>query len=326
MLYRVSQDNVDEANISFYCLQGIKTTSIKMSVLDEPHPHPVLERLGRLFMKLTTSEGRENAMNLAPRPTDVIVVTPEKCGTTWMQQIMHQLRSDGDMTFEDIDDVVPWIVLAHDLGQDLEAEHKYQPRCFKSHDWYQRCPKGAKYIVIYREPCAAFSSGYNFRIGTSLQRDEITLDEFVRGFYLKPDKLRTSYFQHLVSWWPKRNDPNVLMLTFEDMLEDLESAVRAVASFMGIDDEASITNAVKTSRFEFMKEHQEKFSSNRIARYRSKAMGFLDDVRYRRVITGSATKGREAMKGSTRQAVQDMWNKTVTKEIGYVIIMSLKRL
>ena len=285
-----------------------------MSVPEDTHP--VLQKVHRQFMKFITSEGKENAMHFSPRPTDVIVVAPEKCGTTWTQQIMHQLRSGGDMTFEDIDDVVPWIMLAHDLGQDLDAEHKYQPRCFKSHDWYQSCPKGAKYIVVYREPCAAFSSGYNFRIGTSLQRDEITLDEFVRGFYLKPDKSRRNYFEHFVSWWPKRNDPNVLMLTFEEMLEDLESAVRAVSSLMGINDEASILNAVKMSRFEFMKKNQEKFSSNRMARYRNKAMGLPDEARYRRVITGSATKGREAMEESTRQAVQDMWNKTVTKEIG----------
>ena len=286
-----------------------------MSVPEEPHP--VLQRMRLQFMNITTSEGREKAMNFAPRSTDVIVVTPPKCGTTWMQQIMHQLRSGGDITFEDIDDVVPWIELAYDLGQDLDDEHKYQPRCFKSHEGYQRCPKGAKYIVIYREPCATFSSGYNFHIGTGFQRDEITLGEFVRGYDLNQDKLSTSYFQHLLSWWPKRNDPNVLMLTFEDMLEDLESAVRAVSSLMGINDEPSITNTVKMSRFEFMKEHQQKFSSNRIARYRNKAIGLPDDARFRRVITGSATKGREAMKESTRQTVQDMWDKTVTKEFGF---------
>ena len=35
------------------------------------------------------------------------------------------------MSFTDIDDVVPWIELAYDVGQDLDAEQKYQPRCFK---------------------------------------------------------------------------------------------------------------------------------------------------------------------------------------------------
>ena len=280
-------------------------------------PHPVVQKMDQSFFQFTTNEGREKAMNFVPRSTDVVVVTPAKCGTTWMQQIMHQLRSGGDMTFEDIDDVVPWIMLAHDLEQDLDAEHKYQPRCFKSHNGYQRCPKGAKYIVVYREPCASFSSGYNFFAGTHFQRNEITLDEFARVFFLKPDKLRTDYFEHLVSWWPKRNDPNVLMLTFEDMLEDLESAVRAVASFMGIDDEASITNAVKMSKFDVMKLHKDKFSSRRMSRYRNKAMGLPDEINFLRVVTGSATKGREAMKESTRQAVQDMWNKIITKETGF---------
>jgi hypothetical protein len=70
------------------------------------------------------------------------------------------------------------------------------------------------------------------------------------------------YFQHLLSWWPKRNDPNVLFLLYEDMLDDLESAVRAVASFMGIEDEASITNAVKMSTFDFMKQSRDKFATN----------------------------------------------------------------
>ena len=58
----------------------------------------------------------------------MFVVTPPKCGTTWMQQILHQLRSGGDMSFDEISDVVPFIELAYDTELDLEAEHKYQPR------------------------------------------------------------------------------------------------------------------------------------------------------------------------------------------------------
>jgi hypothetical protein len=45
-----------------------------------------------------------------------------------MQQILHQLRSGGDMSFDEINDVVPFIELAYDTELDLEAEHKYQPR------------------------------------------------------------------------------------------------------------------------------------------------------------------------------------------------------
>ena len=287
-----------------------------MSASDEVHP--VIQLIHDRLSLLITKEGRETFENFVPRSTDVIVVTPPKCGTTWMQQIMHQLRSGGDMTFEDIDDVVPWIEAAYDVGQDLDDEHKYQPRCFKIHSWYEACPKGAKYIVVYREPCAAFYSGFKYFEGVHYQPGEITLDELVRSIFLSQhERMGNNYFEHLVSWWPKRNDPNVLMLTFEDMLEDLESAVRAVSSFMGIDDEASITNAVKMSRFKFMKKHQEKFANHRVARYRNSAIGLQKGTVFRRVNTGSATKGREAMEECTRQAVQDMWDQIVTKKIGF---------
>ena len=133
---------------------------------------------------------------------------------------------------------MPWIELAYDVGLDLDAEHKYQPKCFKTHAWFG-CSEEARYIFVYREPCAILYSTFNFLRGFSFQPGEITLDEFVKHTFLSTsDKMRENYFD-LLNWWPKRNDPNVLFLLYEDMLEDLESAVSAIASFMGTDDEAS---------------------------------------------------------------------------------------
>ncbi len=47
--------------------------------------------------------------NFQPRSIDVLITTPPKAGTTWMQQILHQLRTGGDDSFLSIDDVVPWL-------------------------------------------------------------------------------------------------------------------------------------------------------------------------------------------------------------------------
>jgi hypothetical protein len=44
------------------------------------------------------------------------------------KQCSLELRSGGDMSFDEINDVVPFIELAYDTELDLEAEHKYQPR------------------------------------------------------------------------------------------------------------------------------------------------------------------------------------------------------
>lgn len=42
--------------------------------------------------------------------------------------------------------VVPWLELAHDQGQDLyAAQYGHEeglPRVFKTHAWYDHCPKG----------------------------------------------------------------------------------------------------------------------------------------------------------------------------------------
>ena len=79
-------------------------------------------------LDMITEEGINHGFSFKPRPNDVFVVTPPKCGTTWMQQILHQLRSGGDMSFNDISEEVPFIEFAYDIEMDLEAEQKYQPR------------------------------------------------------------------------------------------------------------------------------------------------------------------------------------------------------
>ena len=41
------------------------------------------------------------------------------------------------------------------------------------------------------------------------------------------------YIDHLLSWWPHRDDENVLIMKYEDMKKDLPAAVSQVASFIG---------------------------------------------------------------------------------------------
>ena len=290
--------------------------------LDKADGSSAMELMKQKLSRLTTEQGTIHGLSFEPRRDDVFVVTAPKCGTTWMQQIVHQLRSGGDMSFDDISDVVPHLEDAYDTGIDIEAEHKYQPRCYKTHSWYPHCPKGAKYILIYREPCAAFYSFFNFFRGVFFQPEEISLPEFVQEFILvrKAPNTKTessSYFYHLVSWWEHRNDSNVLFLFFEDMKDDLESAVRRVAAFIGIQDEQRIKKAVEMSSFEFMKQHAGKFSGVTMVRRRRKACGIPDGAVFCKVATGSATKGREMMDDITKDRIQEKWLEVVAKETGF---------
>ena len=62
-----------------------------------------------------------------PKTDDVIVLTFHKTGTTFCQQICHQLRTgapaDGSSTkFDEITQVCPWIDFAWEVDQDLNAD------------------------------------------------------------------------------------------------------------------------------------------------------------------------------------------------------------
>lgn len=110
------------------------------------------EELGRIMKGYLTTESHLNGVRFKPSPTDVIISTAAKSGTTWVQQICHGLRSGGDMSFEEISLVVPCLEMAGDYDYwDLQAAQPFEPRVYKTHLWYHACPKGAaKYIVIAR--------------------------------------------------------------------------------------------------------------------------------------------------------------------------------
>ena len=89
-----------------------------------------------------TMDMKETLASIAayqPRPTDIIISPAGKCGTTLLQQTFHTLRTRGDMDFDDISRVVPWIETAKSLAIDINAEQVAEPRGFKSHLSWDDC-------------------------------------------------------------------------------------------------------------------------------------------------------------------------------------------
>ena len=75
-----------------------------------------------LQAQLFDREQIARGMAVKLRPDDVVITPWGKSGTTWTQQIVHTLRTRGDMAFDDISRVVPWIEMSPLLGLDLNAE------------------------------------------------------------------------------------------------------------------------------------------------------------------------------------------------------------
>src|SRR3954447_2960755 len=122
-------------------------------------------------------ESMQRGKAFKPRATDVIISPFPKSGTTWLQQIVHSLRTRGDMNFEEITAVVPWLEMADALGLDLEAPQPF-PRAYKSHLNWNDVPKGGRYVISIREPKDALVSFYRFFEGWWFEPGSIPFETF----------------------------------------------------------------------------------------------------------------------------------------------------
>jgi hypothetical protein len=295
------------------------------SVLSTAGDEAKEDRIGRIKEKMkhiVSDKGIKAGLVFQPRSSDIVVAGPAKSGTTWLQQIVHQLRTGGDEDFKDISLVVPLLEGAVDLGVDLEAEQKAFPRCFKVHGWYSPRNFG-KYIVPLRNPYSVAYSAYKWHESTGFfKAEELSVEEFVEDFWIRPrfdvveDK---SYLGFIASWWEQHHNPTVLFIMYEDLIENREAEVRRIAEFMGIDNEASIHIAVERSSFQYMKMNWEKFNSNSLLQARNKLEGFKETVGLNRgkIRTGTTTEGREKLPLQAQQMIDSRWKEIVEPVTGF---------
>ena len=240
-------------------------------------PELVLDRFKRRSQ--IQSQSQNLLSSFRTRPDDIIIIAYPKSGSTWMQQIVHGLRTNGSMEFEEICRVVPFLERAF-LENALSSDELYQQtsmpfRAFKCHVPYHLCPEGAKYIAVSRDPKDVAVSYFKFLEGWFFEEGVVSADAFVQDVWLQLNKQDHSYlpgghsyWDYLASWWPHRNDPNVLWLFYEDMKEDLAQAVKTVAEFMGCptDDPTYLQKVVKQASYDFMKQQADQFDARRSVR------------------------------------------------------------
>ena len=160
---------------------------------------------------------------------------------------------------------------------------------------------------------------YNYYQGWLIQPPgDVTIEDFIHEFCFQAN-CTANHFEHFMSWWKHRNDENVLFLFYEEMKEDLEKAVRAVAKFMGVKDEKKIKKAVNMSTFEFMKENSTKFNGNIVRNHRNLSLcKLLDGMKTSdKVVTGSTTKALRILPSHVQDDICDKWKETVGKVSGY---------
>lgn len=264
--------------------------------------------------KLFTEAAFEEGLRLALKPTDVVITPYGKCGTTWLQQIVHTLRTGGDMDFDDISRVVPWIETSPGLGIDLNGPQKAEPRAFKSHLDADTVPRGGKYINAIRNPGDALFSIHKFMEGWFLEPGAVSVDEFARQRFISSG----AYWKHLLSWWHRRNDGDVLYLVYEHMREDLPGTIRRVAEFIDIPlDNELMAITEEHASFDFMLRHKDRFDDYLLRTLSEERSGLPKGSDSSKVRSGQVGSSKKGISQAVQQELDEVWRREVTESIGY---------
>jgi len=229
------------------------------------------------------------------RPGDILVCTPPKNGTTWMQTVVTTLlfpEGAPGPVFE----VSPWIDARFEpvdvVQERLDAQtHR---RHIKTHTPADGIPHwdDASYIVVGRDGRDACMSFLNHmrnmqpelmgRLAGSAMAEGIVPagppppveDEHAFfAWYLASG----TQLDHVASWWPYHDRPNVLFVHYDDMKADLDGEMRRVSAFLDIPvDESRWADQVASCTFAGMKARAEE-----IADFESHFVGGADTFLYK---------------------------------------------
>lgn len=280
------------------------------------------EELVEVFGAMAPTEAQLAAARpYVPRPTDVIVTPHAKSGTTMLQQMFHQLRTGGDMGFDDINRVLPWIESAPSLGVDINAEQVASPRGFKSHLHYEGLPPGARYVVALRDPFETYDSFYRFMEGWIFEPGTISRAEFFPA-WMRGGPSNVDYFTHLLSWWARRGEADTLLFTYRGILADRRGAILRLADFAGIAcDEALLELVDERSSRAFMLAHKAPFSDAMMHALAAARAGLPDPISSSKVTPEGENKA--AVPPEIAEAIRAMWAERVEPVTGHRDFASL---
>lgn len=255
------------------------------------------------------------------RADDVYISTYSKSGTTWMQQIVHQLRSGSETDFDEISCVVPWLESAVDIGINPHADQPYPFRAFKCHLLYRDLPKGARYITVFRDPVKVLSSFYRFFEGWWFEPGSISIDEFAYTLFMQ-GSASGRHWDHLVDWWQKVDSSDTLVLCYEDMLQAPDKSVEVVAEFLQLDlTEADLTAAKSNSSREYMLSNSHQFDEHVLRNRRDHLWGLPPGGSSGKV-GGIASETEPS--AATLQELDKIWFDTVENALGFASYHELR--
>ncbi|KAM3606956.1 uncharacterized protein V6R79_026461 [Siganus canaliculatus] len=210
------------------------------------------------------------------RPDDILLVAYPKCGFNWMTGVLKKIVTEA--TGKTNESAFPPLI--EFMGADAlkEQEDAPSPRILGTHMHPDNIPPSfyaqkTKMLVVFRNPKDTLVSYYHFTNNMSVLPKAKSWDAFYSDF-MSGEVCWGLYFDHIVAWEKKMDDPNVLIVTYEEMKKDLSKGVRDISSFFGFNlTEAQLQKIAEGSTFKAMKESAENKNKVGDAVYRKGEVG-----------------------------------------------------
>ena len=210
------------------------------------------------------------------RDDDIVINAYSKSGTTWVQQIVAQLLWNGGEHIN-VSKMSPWFDCRFpSKNERLEiVESQTHRRFIKSHlpvDTLVFSPK-AKYIYVGRDGRDVLWSLYNHhrnfkkdviqgidsvpeRTGPPLGEAPSSVLKYFQNWLMKDGYPWWPYWEHILSWWKIKDLPNVMLLHFSNLKQDMPREIRRIAAFLEVAiDERKWDAILEHCSFNYMKAH-----------------------------------------------------------------------
>ncbi len=213
------------------------------------------------------------------RDDDIVIATYAKSGTTWTQQMVAQMLLGPDPELP-VAELSPWLDLRiPPKDEKLPAVEAIPHRRFiKTHlpvDALVFSPQ-AKYIYIGRDARDVVWSMYNHhskaneawydalnntpgRVGAPIEPPPDDIRQYWRDWLDRDGHPFWPFWENIRSWWAIRDLPNVLLVHFSALKNDMPGQMRRIAKFLDIDvDAADWDRICEYCSFDWMKQNATK--------------------------------------------------------------------